>query len=310
MEAIITVVGFLGAGKTTLLKQLMTSYLNNDWNPFIILNDYENANLDAQQLMPQVDSKQVMPLSGSCICCSGIEELRSFINMIPERKNGITLIEANGTSDACSLMGFLGVGLNERFLPPIQVSVVDVKNWQKRGEHNELEANQIQVSSLIVLTHIENTSLERQDFVMRDIKRFNPAADIIASDEIDISLLPKLSPSKNDASKLEHLKAHWSSCSTDLHHLPHIDCIYEICKALPESILRVKGCTKIGNEEQYTYFERTPSGMVNVRPFYGVPTTGPKLLAVGPGSDIAVLEKAIKDSQFPPELYQPAEIRK
>ncbi|MEL7006178.1 MAG: GTP-binding protein [Bacteroidota bacterium] len=132
MEAIITVVGFLGAGKTTLLKQLMTSYLNDDWNPFIILNDYENANLDAQQLMPQMDSKQVMPLSGSCICCSGIEELRSFINMIPERKNGITLIEANGTSDACSLMGFLGVGLNERFLPPIQVSVVDVKNWQKR----------------------------------------------------------------------------------------------------------------------------------------------------------------------------------
>ncbi len=309
MEAIITIVGFLGAGKTNLLKQLMTSYLDSGWNPYVILNDYENANLDAQQLLKEIDPKQVMPLHGSCICCSGLDELRSFINMIPERKNGITLVEANGTSDACSLMGFLGVGLHERFLPPIQVSVVDVKNWQRRGEHNELEANQIQVSSLIVLTHIEDSSRERQDFVRRDIKRFNPSAEIITVDEIDIALLPRLSPSDNKGHELDHLKAHWSSCSTDLHHLPHIDCVYEICKSLPESILRVKGCTQIGSEEQYTYFERTPSGMVNVRPFFGVPTTGPKLLAVGPGSEISVLEKAIRESQEPAELYYPEKIR-
>ena len=111
MEAIITVVGFLGAGKTTLLKRLMTSYIENDWNPFIILNDYENAHLDAQEFLRKMDSKSVRALNGSCICCSGINELRDFVNNIPERKNGITLIEANGTSDACSLISFLGVGI-------------------------------------------------------------------------------------------------------------------------------------------------------------------------------------------------------
>ena len=199
MEAIITVVGFLGAGKTTLLKHMMTSYIAKGWNPFIILNDYENANLDVQQFVDQMEEKWVRALSGSCICCSGITELREFVNSIPERANGITLIEANGTSDACSLMGFLGVGLNDRFLPPIQVSVVDVKNWQQRGEHNELEANQIQVSSLIVLTHVENASADRQAFVVRDIQRLNPLAEVINMDEIDVSLLPKLSPSKNNA---------------------------------------------------------------------------------------------------------------
>ena len=84
------------------------------------------------------------------------EFLREISNddRIPKRKNGITLIEANGTSDACTLMEFLGVGLTDRFLPPIQISVVDVKNWQKRGQHNELEVSQIQVSSLLVLTKI------------------------------------------------------------------------------------------------------------------------------------------------------------
>ena len=294
MEAIITVVGFLGAGKTTLLKQLMHNYLEKDWNPFIILNDYENADLDVQQFMEEMNPKWVRSLSGSCICCSGIHELREFVNRIPERSNSVTLIEANGTSDACSLMSFLGVGINERFLPPIQISVVDVKNWQKRGEHNELEANQIQVSSLLVLTHTENVSKERLDTVVNELKTFNPFAEIIHADAIDVSLLPKLSPSKNNPQKLDHLKAHWSSCSVDLPNLPNKDCIYDICNAIPESILRVKGCTQIQNEENYVYFERTPDGEVTIRPFKGMPITGAKLLTIGPGSEPSVLEKAVE----------------
>lgn len=249
-----------------------------------------------QQFLEKLGPKEIMPLNGSCICCSGIGELRYYVNGIPERENGVTLIEANGTSDACSLMGFLGVGLDDRFLPPVQVSVVDVKNWQRRAEHNELERNQIQVSSLIVLTHLKNTREERRSEVIKGITELNPTAEIITSDEIDVSLLPKLAPSSNEAEKLNHLKAHWSSCSIDLPVLPDVSCIQYICQQLPKSMLRVKGCTKIGEEENYTFFERTPDGTINIRPFYGEPTTGPKLLTVGPGSDFAVLEQVIEES--------------
>ena len=132
MEPIIAIVGFLGAGKTTLLRHLANSFVLENWNPYVILNDYENALLDAQQLAEKIDPKLIKALNGSCICCSGIAELRDYVNRIPLRSNGITLIEANGTSDACSLMGFLGVGLENRFMPPVQISVVDVKNWQRR----------------------------------------------------------------------------------------------------------------------------------------------------------------------------------
>ncbi len=193
-------------------------------------------------------------------------------------------------------MGFLGVGVKERFLPPVQISVVDVKNWQQRGEHNELESNQIQVSSLIVLTHLENTSEDRQSFVLSDIRRLNPAAEIIKIKEIDVSLLPILSPSINEVQQIDHLKAHRYSCSADLPDLPDLKCITDICDLLPRSILPVKGCTQIGGEEQYTYFERTPDGEVNIRPFSGVPVTGPKLLTVGLGSEVTLLEKAIETS--------------
>ena len=302
MEALITLVGFLGAGKTTLLKRLTTSFIDKGWKPFVILNDYENAFLDAHQFQEQLDQKYVVPLSGSCICCSGINELRDFINRIPERANGVTLIEANGTTDSCSLMGFLGVGLNDRFLPPVQISVVDVKNWQQRGEHNELEANQIQVSSLIVLTHTENISDDRKAWVVSDLRQHNPSAEIIPMGDIDATLLPILSPSRNEAQKLDHLKAHWSSCSTDLPNLPDLACVMDICKKMPQSILRVKGCTQIGDEEQYTFFERTPDGEVTIRPFYGVPTTGPKLLTVGLGSETSLLEKVIQQSLIAAEI--------
>ena len=294
MEAIITVVGFLGSGKTTLLRHLINNYASKGYTPFVVLNDYENANLDAQQFLDQLDSNQVRALSGSCICCSGINELREFINRIPQRTKGITLIEANGTSDACSLMSFLGVGLNERFLPPIQISVVDVKNWQTRDENNDLEVNQIQVSSLIVLTHIENVSEERKNFVIKELNKFNPTAEILIMNEIDVTLLPKLLPSKNKFQKFDHLKAHWSSCSIDLPNLSHTSYIYDICNALPKTILRVKGCTQIGDKKEFIYFERTPNGKVSIRPFNGVPITGSKLLTIGPGSEPSLLEKVIK----------------
>jgi G3E family GTPase len=193
-------------------------------------------------------------------------------------------------------MEFLGVGLNDRFLPPIQISVVDVNNWQKRGEHNELELNQVQVSSLIVLTHIEKTTKERQKWVTDELKKINPLAKITTMDSIDVKLLPELSPLNNKAEKLEHQKAHWSSCSVDLPNLSNETYIYAICKAIPKEILRVKGCTKIEGESNYIYFERNPDGEVFVRPFNGIPITGSKLLTIGPGSEPRILEKVIKYS--------------
>ena len=294
MESIITVVGFLGAGKTTIMKYLVDHYLSCDWKPFVILNDYENATLDAQYFHDKLDSKLVKALNGSCICCSGIGELRDFVNNIPARENGITLIEANGTSDACSLAGFLGVGIEDRFLPPIQISVVDVKNWQKRGVNNELEANQVQVSSLIVLTHTDKVSLERKKQVEQEVQRFNKLAKIIEFRDLNVSLLEGLSPSTNTPNKLDHKKAHWSSCSVDLPSLPDLKSIKKICNDIPTSILRIKGCVQLMDDEHFTYFERTPDGDVYVRLYNGIPVTGPKLISIGPGSDKDILNNAIE----------------
>ena len=112
-------------------------------------------------------------------------------------------------------------------------------------------------------------------------------------ESLDFLLLPELLPTENTAEKLDHKKAHWSSCSIDLPVLPNEKAIHAICNAIPKSILRVKGCTKIGNEENYTFFERTPDGNVYIRPFRGFPITGSKLLTIGPGSEPNLLQQVL-----------------
>ena len=293
MESIIILVGFLGAGKTTLLRRLIETLATESRPPYVILNDYLNADLDAQRLAADGLAGPVNALTGSCICCDGIGELRSAVNAIPERDRGITLIEANGTTDAAMLMGFLGVGLDERFLPPVQVSVVDVRNWQQRGIHNELEAEQVKVASVVLLTHLDGVAAERIAEVKDSVRTLNPLAPIESHAELGTVLSPSLKPVAGAGSTLEHEKTHWSSCSVDLPDLPDAACIGAICNALPSTVLRIKGCTRVGNDEGYTYFERCPDGQVYLRPYRGSPVTGAKLLAVGPGSDPQLLRDAV-----------------
>ena len=54
-------------------------------------------------------------------------------------------------------MGFLGVGLDGCYSPLIQVLVVDVKNWQNGDYRDELEVDQVRVSSFVVLTHLDES---------------------------------------------------------------------------------------------------------------------------------------------------------
>ncbi len=203
MEAIVVLVGFLGAGKTTLLRKLLEQLLKDKWDTKVILNDYENATLDAQRFQDLIESSQIEGMSGSCICCSGLAELRSSLNETKPRERGITLIEANGTTDACSLMEFMGVGLKEHFMPPVQISVVDAKLWQKRGEHNDLEKKQIQVSSLIVLSHLDGVSNERLNEVREDIKKANKHAKIISFEDLQYKEILDLPTNDQEYEKLE-----------------------------------------------------------------------------------------------------------
>lgn len=298
MQPIITIVGFLGSGKTTLLRQLTTDFLNESWTPHIILNDYQNAQMDAQGFLDLIPKEKLTALSGSCICCTGVNELRQAVNDVPPTKNTITLIEANGTTDAATLMEFLGVGLKEFYAPPVQVSVIDARYWQKRGIHNELESNQIQVSSLVILNFAGEISSQRLDQVTLEVTKINPHAKIKLWKEINALDISELTPVNNIPEKMDHLKAHWSSCSVDLPDPMESKTLQYVLDNLPEGIIRVKACTKLDNEETYSFIEKTPNSEPKIKPYMGKLISGTKLLAIGPGSNPEMLENLIKQKNL------------
>lgn len=298
MEAIIVLVGFLGAGKTTLLRKLLEQLLKDKWDAKVILNDYENAALDAQRFQDIIESSQIEGMSGSCICCSGLAELRTSLNDTKPRERGITLIEANGTTDACSLMEFMGVGLKEHFLPPVQISLVDAKLWQQREEHNDLERKQIQVSSLVVLTHLDEVSDERLSEVKADISKANKFAKILSFDDLQYEDVLGLSVNEGKYEKLDHKKAHWASCSIALPDPMSSLHLQKVLELLPEGIVRVKGATKLDEDDYYSYFEKTPSNEATVRPFHGKLISGATLLLIGPGSDPERIKQLVEQTKL------------
>ncbi len=173
------VVGFLGAGKTTFLRELLPLLEAEGMKPYVLINDYANARVDASSL--RSDSRSVAPINGNCICCDSILELVRVLLEIPEDPNRIVLVEANGTTDPTALIEHLLLKpeLRARFSPLMQVAMVDTQRWQKRHWHNELERLQVETASHILFTHEDAVTKDRLKSVREDIQWFNPDAEWI-----------------------------------------------------------------------------------------------------------------------------------
>src|SRR5882757_10372319 len=50
MTPLVLLVGFLGSGKTTYLRALLPALQSNGLDPHVVINDYQNAKVDAALL--------------------------------------------------------------------------------------------------------------------------------------------------------------------------------------------------------------------------------------------------------------------
>ncbi len=283
---LILVVGFLGSGKTTLIRKILPRLEAQGLEPYVIINDYANARVDASSL--QDDGRTVAPINGNCICCDSVIELMNLLMEIPPIEGRIVLIEANGTTDPTTLIEHLLVNpeLRRRFTPLLQVALVDLERWQKRHWHNELERLQVETASHLVFTRVDSTAKERFEAVRADIDSFNakaqrievpslatelqqlaknPAAQTASSEE---ACEPKDCSGHHHAHdhhhdhEHEHQHDHEHDHSDDRHQLAHAFVGLEIplpdpmstthlqawLHALPKEVLRVKGVVRVVEE--------------------------------------------------------------
>ena len=172
---LVLVTGFLGAGKTTLLRALIPDVIAAGCQPVVVINDYQNANVDAERLREfQI---AVAPVSGSCVCCGSRDELMDLLDKIELPANALVLLEANGTTDTATLIELLTLDKRAlRYSYPVQICVIDAKRWGRRLFYDFLEKSQLQTASYVFVSRQDQVKPARWQQVVEEISRSNPHA--------------------------------------------------------------------------------------------------------------------------------------
>lgn len=273
---LILVAGFLGAGKTTFLRALMRELKEKGVGFSVVVNDFENAEVDASRL--RALGAEVQAISGSCVCCSSLDEFLVSLRDIDVPEDGVLLVEANGASDLISLIAAVTMrGECRRFLSPLQVTMVDGCRWQERGGQNGLEREQVLTSTHWCLTHAAGVNRLRQLEVREAVRELAPRAAETSVEDFaqyvrlvrsglavfaEESGLP-LEEVKRLAERHQHHhegERAFTSMRVELPFVVERKALEAVLAALPESVIRVKGLCRLAEIPQI------PMSFQHVRP--------------------------------------------
>lgn len=271
--------GFLGAGKTTLLRTLLDELNQRNQLADVILNDRENAYLDRETLIDHASS--VSALTGSCVCCEGLDELCRMILKAAQSPHQLLLIELNGTADPLPLQETFTL-LESKFLlhPRWQVCVIDARHFGQRQRFHELEKLQLETASHYYLSHTYE-SID-QSALIEIIESINPLASRTTAPELAEALsqattsrrgyritqienekdsgfsVPSIPSTPKPHLHTRHQFAHeYTGCNIVFPEPVDSERIRPWLEALPQSVIRAKALLTISAEQDQRYlYER------------------------------------------------------
>jgi G3E family GTPase len=323
MTPLIVFIGFLGAGKTTLLRGLLPPLTAAGLDPQVILNDYQNAGVDAGPLSGLAGS--VVPISGNCVCCGSRDEMFDALAKARLSPKSVMLIEANGTADAAQLVELLSCDLRAvRYTLPLQLGVVDARRWQRRNESNRLEAAQLETATHLYLSHADDAGSDADDAVMAAVNRINPHAawiceESFACEVVQLSLAstglsprvlrkpsdPVETPHHGHSARHRHAEHHFASLELPLRDGLERDRLESFLHALPAGVIRAKGLVRLADQDgEYTVFDFLGADRFHrLRSYAALPPVAPLFLAIGPHLPEAELRAAVRRLNQTPALH-------
>jgi G3E family GTPase len=306
---LILAVGFLGAGKTTFLQALVPALHATGLKPSLLINDYQNARIDAERFRGLADS--VTALNGDCVCCGSRDELLAALENFQHEPGRVLLIETNGTTDSEQLLETLAFApALKKFTPPVQLSVIDGQRWQRRFWHNALERDQVRTATHLFISRTDTIPPERLAAVEKSLAELGIHAlrtdpSLFAS---EIASLPESehpacsvhghghSHADHDHSHNHHSEHHFASCEIPLPAVISKKDFEKFLSSLPEEVLRAKGLVVLSEEPgEFQIFQKVGhDGAVQFFPIGQHPTLrDPVALFIGPHLPVANLEKKI-----------------
>lgn len=287
--------GFLGAGKTTLLRGILTESRKLGRSCDVILNDFENAEIDAATLPDYAAS--IAPIAASCACCDSLEDLVQLALAARASRGDALLVELNGTADPLPLLESFTL-LEERlpFFPRWQVAVIHARNWGCRGDFEALERRQLDSATHWVLTHAESLTARELRAIARGVASVNPhakrshafglAADLHISrggPEIESFL-------SNEGHRHDHTHAlshRFTGCQVPLPGRYRTKQMIALLNALPPLVVRAKALVRLRDRPGNRWlFGRCPGEPVG-EPYEvtGLQKAPASLVCIGPGLD-------------------------
>lgn len=244
---LVIVAGFLGAGKTTALRQSLPAFIAQGWKPALILNDLENARVDAS-LFAEL-SGMVTPVDGSCMCCGDPTELFEALRAIPEEEGRIAFMEANGASDVLALLEMVAMSPSlTRFRPVRCFAVVDLERWGTRGPYAYLESDQVKAAVAVWINRGEKMEGVERERRYAEILECAPLAKVCEPSEwanlvADTSrpAFRVLAPSRTRQSPVHALAHSISVASIPISSFSTKDDVERWMNSLPDAVIRVKG---------------------------------------------------------------------
>ena len=312
MTPLILLVGFLGSGKTTYLRQFLPELRLRGIDPHVIINDYQNARVDAELLRELADT--IVPISGSCVCCGSKDELLEALEKFEHATDRVIVIETNGTTDSEELIELLSLEPSlARFTQPIQLSVIDGQRWQKRFWHNALELEQARTAGFLFISRWDDIDAKRREKVEQSLahhglhgKRVDPeefAGDIGTVVE-EVRDVPSRDAAAHPAAcdcghhhdeahghshehhdKEPHASHHFASMQIDLPHTVSRRSLMTFLEGLPREVIRVKGLARLTESpDEFHVFQRVDDGATQWLPIGRTSRLGhPVVVLIGSG---------------------------
>jgi G3E family GTPase len=258
---LVAICGFLGAGKTTFLRQILPLLTARGVRPRVVINDYQNARIDAA-LLREVASV-VEPVNGSCICCGSREELVGALAGLPAAPGDVVIVEVNGTTDTEAMLEILTAAPELSHLsPPVQLTVVDAERFGAHDWRNDLERVQIRTATHLYLSKSALVPAERLAAVEAAAWALSPraaAADPAGFAEhlaaltvelaavptrVELGTPPPRAPAR--APSPAHEAHHFASIELPLPGRADPAAFARFLDELPPEILRAKGIVDLG----------------------------------------------------------------